>query len=114
MNERRERGGHSVLPFLLIPATVMMVKAMHRHRAMRAHGWGPGAYGPGFGRHAWAGPGGEAGAGAGFGPGAGDERAFRLPPMIEAHLNAWHEQAHKAAEAGESTASNEATEGPVA
>jgi hypothetical protein len=95
MNERRERGGHSVLPFLLIPATVMMVKAMHRHRAMRTHGWGPGAYGPGFGHRAWTAASDEAAAGAEGRP------AFRLPPMIEAHLNAWHEQAHKASESAE-------------
>lgn len=83
-----------MLPFLLIPATVMMVKAMHRHRAMRAHGWGPGAFGPGLGHHAWSNPEGE-----GKGP---DGRAdFRLPPRIESFLNAWHKQAHRAADSGE-------------
>lgn len=97
MSERRERGGHGMLPFLLIPAAVMMVKAMHRHRAMRAHGWGPGAYGAGFGHHGWAGaPDGAAG-----GPGTEGKSEFRLPPRIESFLTAWHEQAHKAAGAGE-------------
>jgi hypothetical protein len=97
MNERRERGGHGVLPFLLIPATVMMVRAMHRHRAMRAHGWGHGAFGPGAGHHGWAaGQGGAEGA-----PGAEGKAEFRLPPRIESFLTAWHEQAHKASDSSE-------------
>ena len=103
MSERRERGGHGVLPFLLIPATVMMIKAMHRHRAMRAHGWGAGAYGPGFG-HGWAG---GPGTGEGAPDGAGRSE-FRLPPRIESFLNAWHKQAHEA------KAANETSEAPSA
>lgn len=96
MNDRREHGGHSVLPLLLIPATVMMVKAMHRHQAMRAHGWGSGGYGPGFGHRGWAaGP-------AGTGEAGAEERSdFRLPPRIQAYLTAWHEQAHRESDAGE-------------
>ncbi|MBI3752308.1 MAG: hypothetical protein HY263_11710 [Chloroflexi bacterium] len=105
MNERRDHHGHGVLPFLLIPATVMAVKAMHRHGAMRAHGWGPGAFGPGFGHRAWGGaPYGAEGA-----PGAEGRPEFRLPPRIESFLNAWHEQAHKAA-----SEPDQSSEGPVA
>ena len=97
MSERRERGGHGVLPLLLIPATVMMVKAMHRHRAMRAHGWGLGAHGAGFGHHGWAGAPGTADGE----PDVEGRPEFRLPPRIESVLTAWHEQAHKAADSGQ-------------
>ena len=99
MSERRERGGHGLLPFLVIPATVMAVKAMHRHRAMRANGWGPGAFGPGPGHHAW-----------------GDEgkAEFRLPPRIESFLTAWHEQAHQAAATGAEPDAAASSEAPTA
>jgi len=84
----KQRGGHGVWPFLLIPAAVMTAKAMRRHRM--AHGWaGPEAMGRRGHRH-WAGS---------TDPEGG--LAFRLPSKIEAFLDAWHTQAHQAADTAE-------------
>jgi hypothetical protein len=68
-------GSHRWL--LLIPVTMLMAKAMHRGRRHRAWMTGPTVDGD---------------------PATG----FRLPPRIEATLNAWHEQAHRRSAAGDS------------
>lgn len=116
MNERQGRGGPGLLPFLLIPATFMAVKAMHRHRAMRSHGWGPGGFGPeafgpgrSYGRHGWHGAPDAEGE---FG--TEGQASFRLPPRIESHLNAWHDQAHKATDNSATGAARATGEGPAA
>ena len=70
----------------LIPAVVIIAKAAMHRRAMMELGWsGPG--GRGYGHHRFAGADGE------MGP-----RAFRLPPRIEAALDAWHTRAHEASD----------------
>ena len=91
MNETQTRGGPNRALLLAIPAVVIIAKvAMHR-RAMMESGWsGPG--GPVYGHHRFAGADGE------IGP-----RAFRLPPRIEAALDAWHARAHQATDATDAT-----------
>jgi len=84
----KQRGGHGVWPFLLIPAAVMTAKAMRRHRM--AHGWAGSEAMARHGHRHWAGS-----TDMESGPG------FRLPPKIEAFLDAWHTQAHQAASAAE-------------
>jgi hypothetical protein len=89
MNETQTRGGPNRRLLLAIPAVVIIAKvAMHR-RAMMGSGWsGPG--GGGYGNHRFTGAHDE------MGP-----RAFRLPPRIEAALEAWHTRAHEATDATE-------------
>jgi hypothetical protein len=86
MNDHHHHdGSHRWL--LLIPATMLMAKAMRRgrrHDGGRHRAW---MAGPGFDRT------GSEGASA---------SGFRLPPKIESVLNAWHEQAHRAATPSES------------
>ena len=91
MNETQTRGGPNRGLLLAIPAVVIIAKvAMHR-RAMMESGWsGPG--GRGYGHHRFSGAHGE------LGP-----RTLRLPPRIEAALDAWHARAHEAADATEAT-----------
>jgi hypothetical protein len=81
MNDHHHHdGSHRWL--LLIPAAMLMAKAMHRGRRRRAWMAGPGFERPGF---------------------EGDPATgFRLPPKIESILNAWHEQAHRASTPGDS------------
>jgi hypothetical protein len=90
MNETQTRGGPNLGLLLAIPAAVIVAKAAMHRRAMMGSGWtGPGGPGRGYGRH-------------GFGP--DDEmgpRTFRLPPRIEAALEAWHTRTHEAADATE-------------
>jgi hypothetical protein len=84
MNETQTRRGPNLGLLLAIPAVVIIAKAAMHRRAMMESGWsatGGRPYGhPRFGR-----PDGE------MGP-----RAFRLPPRIEAALDAWHSRAHQA------------------
>ncbi len=84
MNETQTRGGPNRGLLLAIPAVVIIAKvAMHR-RAMMESGWSrPG--GRGYGHHRFAGADGESG-----------REGFRLPPLIEAALDAWHTRAHEA------------------
>ena len=89
MNETQTRGGPNVGLLLAIPAVVIIAKAAMHRRQMMESGWS-GAGGPvgrGYGRHRFAGPDGE------LGP-----RTFRLPPRIEAALDAWHTRTHEAAD----------------
>ena len=73
MNETQTRGGPNLGLLLAIPAVVIIAKAaMHRR---------------GYGHHRFAGADGE------MGP-----RASRLPPRIEAALDAWHSRAHEGSE----------------
>lgn len=74
---------------LLIPAAVIIAKGASRRRAMWASAEGPS--GPGrYGR----------GQHHRFGGAEGDPRTgFRLPPRIEAALDAWHTGAHAPADA---------------
>jgi hypothetical protein len=76
---------------LLIPAALIVAKGASRRRAMWASAEGPS--GPGGyrqGRHHR------------FGGAEGDPRSgFRLPPRIEAALDAWHTRAHAPADATE-------------
>ena len=70
MSETQTRGGPNRALLLAIPAVVIIAKAaMHRR---------------GYGHHRFAGAEGE------MGP-----RAFRLPPRIEAALDAWHTRSHE-------------------
>ena len=70
MNQTQTRGGPNLGLLLAIPAVVIIAKAaMHRR---------------GYGHHRFAGTEGE------MGP-----RAFRLPPRIEAALDAWHTRSHE-------------------
>jgi hypothetical protein len=87
MNEKQTRGGPNLGLLLAIPAVVIIAKAVMHRRAMMESGWsGPG--GRGYGHHRFAGTDSE------IGP-----RAFRLPPRIEAALDAWHTRTHEAADA---------------
>lgn len=86
MSETQTRGGPNLGLLLAIPAVVIIAKAAMHRRAMMESGWGgPGGRGYGYGRHRFAGADGE------MGP-----RGFRLPPRIEAALDAWHTGAHEA------------------
>ena len=88
MSETQTRGGPNLGLLLAIPAVVIIAKAAMHRRAMMESGWsGPGGRGYGYGHHRFAGADGE------MGP-----RAFRLPPRIEAALDAWHTRAHEASE----------------
>lgn len=80
MNETRTSQGNPDLRLLvLIPAVLIIAKAGRHRRAMMEQGWsGPTA----MGRH------GEPGA-----------KALRLPPRIEAALDAWHTRTHAASDA---------------
>jgi len=89
MNETQTRGGPNLGLLLAIPAVVIVAKAAMHRRAMMGSGWtGPGGRGRGYGRHGFAGIDDE------MGP-----RTFRLPPRIEAALEAWHTRTHEAADA---------------
>ncbi len=94
MDEKRSGGGSHRWLFLLIPATVMMAKAMHRRRTMWERGWEPGAWAAGRrGHHGW----------VGAARAEGDPASeFRLPPKIESILKTWHDRAHSAADSAES------------
>jgi hypothetical protein len=94
MNEKRGGGGSRRWLFLLIPATVVMAKAMHRRRMMGEQGWGPGAWASGRrGHHGW----------VGAARAEGDPTSeFRLPPKIESMLGRWHDRAHQPADSAES------------
>jgi hypothetical protein len=86
MNETRTRGGPNLGLLLLIPAAVIIAKGVMRRRAMVEQGWGP-TGGHRSGHYRFGGSDGE------MGP-----RAFRLPPRIEAALDAWHSRAHEGSE----------------
>ena len=90
MSETQTRGGPNLGLLLAIPAVVIIAKAAMHRRAMMESGWtsGPGGRGYGYGHHRFAGADGETG-----------PRAFRLPPRIEAALDAWHTRAHEATDA---------------
>jgi hypothetical protein len=87
MNEIRSGGGPNRGLLLLIPAALILAKAAkHRRQAM------------------WESAAGEAGAAGGpYGHGArfahrgwsAGRDGFRLPPKIEAALDAWHDRAHQ-------------------
>ena len=88
MSETQTRGGPNLGLLLAIPAVVIIAKAAMHRRAMMESGWtGPGGRGYGYGHHGFAGVDGETG-----------PRAFRLPPRIEAALDAWHTRTHEASE----------------
>ena len=79
MNETRTSQGLNPRLLLLIPAVLIIAKAGRHRRAMMEQGWsGSGA----VGRHGEPGP-----------------RALRLPPRIEAALDAWNTRSHAAADA---------------
>jgi hypothetical protein len=88
MNETRTRGGPNLGLLLLIPVVVIIAKAASR-RAMMEGGWGPTGGRP-YGHHRFDGADGETA-----------PRTFRLPPRIEAALDAWHARAHEASGATE-------------
>lgn len=87
MNQRSTSKGRSLKPLLLIPAAVVIAKGMSHHRGR----WDAAAGGPDF-RHGGPRRHGRFGA---VDPATGE---FRLPPKIEAMLDAWHQRAHEAAE----------------
>jgi len=84
MNETQTRGGPNRGLLLAIPAVVIIAKVAMNRRAMMESGWS-GPYGRGYGHHRFTGADGESG-----------PRGFRLPPRIEAALDAWHTRAHEA------------------
>ena len=89
MSETQTRGGPNLGLLLAIPAVVIIAKAAMHRRAMMESGWsGPGGSGYGYGHPRFAGADGEM-----------RPRAFRLPPRIEAALDAWHTRAHEPADA---------------
>ena len=89
MTETQTRGGPNLGLLLAIPAVVIIAKAaMHRRAMMESGSSGPGGRGYGYGHHRFAGADGETG-----------PRTFRLPPRIEAALDAWHTRAHEATDA---------------
>ena len=88
MNETQTRKGPNLGLLLAIPAVVIIAKAAMHRRAMMESAWsGPGGRGYGYGHHRFAGADGEMGT-----------RAFRLPPRIEAALDAWHTRSHEASD----------------
>jgi hypothetical protein len=93
MNEPR-RGGSRKALLLLIPAAVIIAKGASRHRAMWESESGPTGFAGHGHRHPYR-----------FGGrGRFDERGeLRLPPRIESMLQRWHERAHSADAAAEST-----------
>ena len=93
MNEKRGGGGSHRWLLLVIPATVLMAKAMHHRRSESEQGWGPGSWAGRRGHHGWGGPAGAEGDAT---------REFRVPPKIEAMLNTWHDRAHQAVDSAES------------
>ena len=87
MNQTSTPRGRSLKPLLLIPAAIMVAKGMSRHRARWESADGePGVRRHGPGRHGRFGP---------VDPVTGE---FRVPPKIEAMLDAWHRRAHEAGE----------------
>jgi hypothetical protein len=76
VNDRQRTGGHGWLVPLI--GVVLLSKAMHHGRRRRA----------------WMHAGADGAAAAGF----------RLPPKIEAILDAWHSQAHQATSPAEAPA----------
>lgn len=91
VNEKRDGRVFDARFLLLIPATMMVIRHMRR-RSMWHEAWAGGPAGR-HGHHAWAGrPESEGGE---------HVTGFRLPPRIEATLNAWHERAHEADDAAE-------------
>jgi hypothetical protein len=76
MNETQTRKGPNLGILLLIPAVLIIAKAGRHRREMMEQAWN-----------------GSAGSGPHGGIGA---RSFRLPPRIEAALDAWHTRAHQA------------------
>jgi len=85
MSETQTRGGPNLGLLLAIPAVVIIAKAAMHRRAMMESGWsGPGGRGYGYGHRRFAGADDETG-----------PRTFRLPPRIEAALDAWHTRMHE-------------------
>jgi hypothetical protein len=94
VNEKRGGGGSHRWLFLLIPATLIMVKGMHRRRTMSGQGRGQGSWGHGLsGHHAWNGA---------IGPKGDATSEYWLPPKIESILRTWHDRAHQTADSAES------------
>ena len=95
MNEQGRSRGPNWGLVLLVPAAVILTKAVMRHRAMWESGWSASAGGGRYGHHAH----------FGTGDGSADEPgAFRLPPRIESMLDTWHRRAHQADEPTEPAA----------
>jgi hypothetical protein len=93
MNEQAAAKSTNWKPLLLIPLAVVIAKGASRRRARwEAMGFGLEGRRYGYGRH-------------GFGPGhhMADGGEFRLPPRIEAMLDAWHTHAHEKDEPAETT-----------
>ena len=91
MDQQSTPKGRSFKPLLLIPVAVVIAKGMSRHRGYLD----PSAGEPGFGhrgprRHGRFGQ---------IDPATGE---VRLPPRIEAMLDAWHKRAHDGGETPES------------
>jgi len=92
MNDNQGRRGPGLWPLLLIPVAIFIAKGASRRRAMWAGEGGPGH------RHRF---------GDGFDPEG--RPGFRMPPKIEAALDAWHDRAHETAAGGEPTSAPTAT-----
>ena len=89
MNPQSTPKGRNLKPLLLIPVAVAIAKGMSHHRDRREAAGGPGYRRHGFGRHGRFGQ---------VDPATGE---FRLPPRIEAMLDAWHKRAHAEGETPE-------------
>lgn len=88
MNENRGSRGPSWGFLLLIPAVMIIARGARCRRAMWGSQWG--ASGPQSRGHGHRGP----FRGREWQSDRGD--SFRLPPMIESMLDAWHTRAHHA------------------
>ena len=91
MNDNPGRRGPGLWPLLLIPLAIFIAKGTSRRRAMWAAEGGPAhlhRVGSGFDREGRAG--------------------FRMPPRIEAGLDAWHARAHETAAIDDAAASGTA------
>jgi hypothetical protein len=90
MNQQSTSRGRNLRPLMLIPVAVLIAKGMSHRRGRRdTAAAGPGFRSGGFGRHGRFGQ---------VDPATGE---FRLPPRIEAMLDAWHKRAHDEGEAPE-------------
>lgn len=90
MNDNQGRRGPGLWPLLLIPLAIFIAKGASRRRAIWAADGGVG-HEHRFGAR-------------GFDPEG--RTGFRMPPKIEAALDAWHDRAHETAARGDAAAAS--------
>ena len=89
MNQQSTAKGRNLRPLLLIPVAVAIAKGMSHRQSRRDAAGGPGFRHHGPWRHRRFGQ---------VDPATGE---VRLPPRIEAMLDAWHKRAHEESETPE-------------